>query len=81
MIYIKTFTAQGAERALKNADHELRRHWNTYGFKRTDSHKTAGGFVLKLEAPELHWRDHTIDESELLHMFDYCDDLLDAQVI
>lgn len=82
MIIITATTPIAAEHILRSVEHDLRRRWNTYGFHRVNSYKVGEGFAIELRCPELwlFWSNRRVTEAELLDMFGYYDDLVDAHM-
>lgn len=81
MVIIAT-TPSAAEHILRSVERKLRRRWNTYGFHRVNSYKGNNGFIIELRCPELwfFWSNRRVTEAELLDMFGYYDDLVDAHM-
>lgn len=71
MIIIHAQNAGSAESTLKRTNRALRYRFNTYGLKRVDSGKTAEGFAIAVEIPELwdFWKQRQLTEEDLLQWF------------
>lgn len=71
MIIIHAQNAASAESTLKRTNRALRHRFNTYGLKRVDSGKTAEGFAIAVEIPELwyFWKQRQLTEEDMLQWF------------
>ena len=71
MIIIHAENVLSAESTVRRTDRALRYRFNTYGLKRIDSGKTAKGFAIAVEIPELWdlWKQRYLTEADLLQWF------------
>lgn len=71
MIIIHAQNAKSAESTFRRTDRVLRTVYNTFGLKRVDSGKTAEGFAIAVEIPQLWdlWRQKYLTETDLLQWF------------
>lgn len=71
MIIIHAENMLSAESTVRRTDRALRCRFNTYGLKRIDSGKTAKGFAIAVEIPELWnlWKQRYLTETDLLQWF------------
>ena len=71
MIIIHAQNAKSAESTVRRTNRTLRHRFNTYGLKRIDSGKTADGFAIAVEIPQLWdlWSQRHLTETDLLQWF------------
>lgn len=71
MVIIHAENMLSAESTVRRTDKALRHQFNTYGLKRIDSGKTARGFAIAVEIPELWslWQQRYLTETDLLQWF------------
>lgn len=71
MIIIHSQNALSAESTFRRTDRTLRTVYNTYGLKRVNSGKTAEGFAIAVEIPQLWdlWNQKYLTETDILRWF------------